>query len=308
MKKSKLSPDPVRDPPKNQGEYQAPGSHLVLPARAYGDNRFNRYPMTLRCFVICCGHASSWTGIFFPNQTYIARVLQCSQQAVSQHMLRLLKWNYIERLRPADKRRKYGKRGALWRVIYDVTKSLEDVIAMQPAQDRDPEFEKEIAQETLKQQGPRKHKYKSQLVQGPACKDKEQGKKNKVQLVQSHKAQLVHNNINITSKKYKGKIEDYTCRNICNIYNQILHECYGKAWNYDMKQLHYAADLIRLGYTAETFKKDATGVVKWKRDKNQQPPFSLQYFIKRKQSQGQAQENKTAMDIVRHAANKMKVK
>ena len=48
---------------------------------------------------------------------------------------------------------------------------------MQAAQDRDPELEKEIAQETLKQQGPRKHKYKSQLVQGAACKDKEREKK-----------------------------------------------------------------------------------------------------------------------------------
>ena len=63
-------------------------------------------------------------------------------------------------------------------------------------------------------------------------------------------------------------------------------------FSYDMKQFDYAADLIRLGYTAETFKKDATGVVRWKRDKNQQPPFSLQYFIKRKQSQGRPRKIK----------------
>ena len=55
--KSNLTPDPVRDPPV--GKYQCPGGHMVLPARAYGDTRFNQYPMTFRCFAICCAHANS---------------------------------------------------------------------------------------------------------------------------------------------------------------------------------------------------------------------------------------------------------
>ena len=77
MKKTKLTPDPVRDPPnKSGGSYQCPGPHMIMPARAYGDDRFNQYPMTFRAFAICCSHANSWTGVFFPNQLYIAKVLQ----------------------------------------------------------------------------------------------------------------------------------------------------------------------------------------------------------------------------------------
>ena len=87
MEKSNLTPDPVRDPPV--GKYQCPGGHMILPARAYGDERFNQYPMTFRCFAICCAHANSWTGVFFVNQATISRILGSSQQAISQHMTRL---------------------------------------------------------------------------------------------------------------------------------------------------------------------------------------------------------------------------
>ena len=117
----------------------------------------------------------------FPNQLYIANVLQCSQQAVSQHMRKLIEYGYIEKLRNADMRRQYGKRGALWRVIYDPTKTLDDCIAGQPAADRDPELEAEVARHTLNvaKAGARKKSIKAvdkeplhkvDIVQGTASK------------------------------------------------------------------------------------------------------------------------------------------
>ena len=66
MKKSKVTPDVVRDPPK--GEYQCPDQHSVLPARSFGDVRFNQYPMTYRVLGVCSSHASSYSGTFFVNQ------------------------------------------------------------------------------------------------------------------------------------------------------------------------------------------------------------------------------------------------
>ena len=101
---------------------------MILPARAYGDERFNQYPMTFRCFAICCAHANSWTGVFFVNQATISRILGSSQQAISQHMTRLKDYGYLEKLRNADIRRKYGRKGALWRVIYDPRMSYQDAI------------------------------------------------------------------------------------------------------------------------------------------------------------------------------------
>ena len=329
MKKTKLTPDPVRDPPKDSGgSYQCPGPHMILPARAYGDDRFNQYPMTFRAFAICCSHANSWTGVFFPNQLYIANVLQCSQQAVSQHMRKLVQYGYIEKLRNADIRRGYGKRGALWRVIYDPTKTLEDCISGQPAQDRDPEMEAEIAKHTLNvaKTGPRGSKagkqaldkmrntvdkdkeYKTQLVQGTASNGHGNGTDNKPDLVLDNKPQLVNNSIKLTNINTIGEIKEIDCRKLCNGYGEILQGKYGKPWSYDMRQMQIAKELLQAGYTIETFLADAAGVIEWKHNKNQQPPYSLQYFMSRKLSQEKAKTGKDVTDIIKQMSNKMRLR
>ena len=55
MLKSKITPDPIRDAPV--GEHQAPGPHIILPARAFGDTRFNQFPTTFRVLALCAAHA-----------------------------------------------------------------------------------------------------------------------------------------------------------------------------------------------------------------------------------------------------------
>ena len=320
MKKTKLTPDPVRDPPvKSGGQYQCPGPHMIMPARCYGDDRFNQYPMTFRAFAICCSHANSWTGIFFPNQLYIANVLQCSQQAVSQHMRKLIEYGYIEKLRNADMRRGYGKRGALWRVIYDPTKTLDDCIAGQPAADRDPELEAEVARHTLNvaKAGARKKSIKAvdkeplnkvDIVQGAASKSNGIDTNNKMDVVLDNKPQLVNNSLDITSINTIGEIKEIDCRKLCNGYAGILQSIYGQSWSYDMRQMQIAEEILKAGYTVQSFLEDATGVVTWKKEKNQQPPYSLQYFMSRKVSQQKAKHGKDAMDIVKQLSNRMKLR
>lgn len=75
-----------------------------------------------------------------------------------------------------------------------------------------------------------------------------------------------------------------------------------------MRQLNLAGDLLRSGYTVLSFIEDAKGVVQWKREKSQQPPYSLQYFLSRKLSQEKAQSGKDVKDIVKHMASKMKLR
>ena len=243
-------------------------------------------------------------------------------------MRKLVKYGYIEKLRNADIRRGYGKRGALWRVIYDPTKTLEDCITGQPAQDRDPEMEAEIAKHTLNvaKTGPRGSKAanhaldklrntvdkdrgnKTQLVQGIASNGKGNGTDNKPDLVLDNKAQLVNNSINITNINTIGEIKEIDCRKLCNAYGEILQAEYGQPWSYDMRQLTIAGELLKSGYTVLSFIEDARGVVKWKREKSQQPPYSLQYFLSRKVSQSQAQSGKDVKDIIKHMSNKMKLR
>ena len=314
MKKTKLTPDPVRDPPKQSGgQYQCPGPYMIVPARAYGDDRFNQYPMTFRTFGICCAHANSWTGVFFPNQLYLANVLQCSQQAVSQHMRKLVSWGYIEKLRNQDVRRTYGKRGALWRVIYDPTKSLEDCIAGQPADDRDPELEAEIARNTLAKLkndlDPGKpvdnsRVNKPQVVQAPASIDKDTGASHKPGLVQQNKVDLVNNSRDITNIKTIGEIE---CKKLCHAYSQLCNQLYGKAWSYDMRQVALAKEILSQ-QSLSAFIADAEQFLLWARDKGKQAPHSLQYFLQRLDSKQKAQSNEVEVrDIVKRLGNTLRV-
>ncbi len=317
MKKSKLSPDIIRDAPVGSGgSFQCPGPHMILPARAYGDNRFNQFPMTFRAFSICCSHANSWTGIFFPNQLYIAQVLQCSQQAVSQHMRKLIEYGYIHKLRNADMRRTYGKRGALWRVIYDPSKSLDDAIAMQPAQDRDPEIEKEVAKHTMnvlasdakrREAVDNRKRNKTQLVQDTASNTVIDSTVNKPDLVLDNKPQLVNNSLDITNINTSKDIKEIDCRKLCNEYSGLLQAVYGKGFTYDMRQMQLAGDILRT-MSLDAFIEDARGVLQWKREKNQAPPYSLQYFLSRKVSQQKARTGKDAVDIVKQMANKMRLR
>tara|TARA_B100001564_G_C20653373_1_gene677960 strand:- start:735 stop:1670 length:936 start_codon:yes stop_codon:yes gene_type:complete len=311
MEKSNLTPDPVRDPPV--GKYQCPGGHMILPARAYGDERFNQYPMTFRCFAICCAHANSWTGVFFVNQATISRILGSSQQAISQHMTRLKKYGYLEKLRNADIRRKYGRKGALWRVIYDPRMSYQDAIVKQPAKDRDPKLENEIAENTMAMLHQDTYKSKRQtakdpvdnstinkveIVQGTTSNESI----NKVDLKRENKAQLVNNSNDITNNIYIDKNE---CRSICNSYKQIVYELWGSDWQYDLRQEAIAEDLLKIGYTKETFLADAKKMLQWKRNKNSPPIQSLQYFVSRRKNQ---EKPKDAAQIISHMANRMRLK
>jgi len=129
MKISKLTPDPLRDPPKGKGEHQCPGPIILLPPRAYGDVRFNQYPMTFRCLAICCAHAKQNTSVFFINQESIGKVLGTTGDAVSKHFAKLQDYGYIQKLKNSNPKLPYGQKGAKWRVIYDERVSIEDQLA-----------------------------------------------------------------------------------------------------------------------------------------------------------------------------------
>ena len=375
MLKSDITPDPIRDPPI--GEHQAPAPYMIVPARAFGDTRFNQFPSTFRCLALCSAHASARAGIFFCNQSLLASVMGSTQQAISLHMTKLVKYGYLERLRKADPRRAYGSQGAKWRVIYDPRMNLEQAIAnssegddeeaqdtlekistkpvevvvkpkrtnISPKQeelarslaDRYVKDEREffvydrilddikqylVSQQTVEtwnsfgngltspiEKGYLKpdismNKNKPQLVHGNT-ENKPQlvsnSMNNKSQLVSLNKVELVHNNYNITSNSNINEIEK---KKICNNYMNIIQKHYGRAWSYDLRQVELAGDVLRAGYTIDSFNSDANGLVEWSKRNNKQPPQSLQYFVARRTN---SQKPKEAIDIVKQMAGKMKL-
>ena len=295
MQKSKLTPDPIRDAPDGHGNGQSPSAIATLPGRATRDTRFVRFPMTFFVLAYCCSHANGYTALFWVNQSTIARDMQISQQAVSQHFKKLLEWGYIEKLRNQDVRRKYGRKGALWRVCFDPTMSYEEVQAVADAMPKTEEEEKAIAQQTMdeaakgakgqqtrvkkKEPVDNSQSHKPQLV--------EENDKYKPQLVQENKVQLVNN---FTTRTIEKDINEVDCRRLCIAYTHAVNSRWGRGFRHDLRQEELARQLLELGYTHDTFISDAESLLDWMLKKNKQPPSSLQYFIARKEKQGKPQD------------------
>ena len=120
MKVSKVTPDPLRDPPKGYGEYQCPGQVIIMPARSYGDVRFNKHKQAFRILAICCSHQNERRGnTFFVGQETIARIVGTKPNKVSGYMTMLTQWGYLQKLRNSNIKRTTGTKGCIYRVILD---------------------------------------------------------------------------------------------------------------------------------------------------------------------------------------------
>lgn len=299
MQKSKLTPDPVRDAPDGRGDGQSPGAGAWIPGRATRDTTFTRFPMAMVILCYACAHASAYTGTFWVNQRTIARDLQMSQQAVSRHFRKLVELGYLEKVRNENSKRPYGKKGAVWRVIYDPTQSLKDVEAAAARLHKTEEEEQQTAASTIEeaakgakgqQSKQRKKDVKELLKQTTsALKDTtrttrglSQGEsKYNPQVVQKNNMQVV---LNLPTNNKNIEIKESECRKLCMTYAHAVAERWGSRFRHDLRQEELAAQLLALGYTVESFAADSERMLDWLVRHNRQPPTSLQYFISRKQS------------------------
>ena len=231
--------------------------------------------------------------------------MNCTQQAISQHMRKLVQWGYIEKIRKEAPIRAYGRKGAAWRVIYDPRVSLDEALATIPSDAATPQQQAEEAKKTMelattgpKGQKKRTNKNKPQLVD-----DTPNDSTNyKPQLVQTHKPQLVHKDLHRTIDK---EINDIDCKRLCERFSAEIMTRYGKGWVYDLRQMDLAKQLYQLGYTVDSFGKEAGYVLDWLVKNNKQHPVSLQYFIARKQNN---KKDKTAEERIKHLTNKMRIR
>jgi hypothetical protein len=291
MEVSKITPDTLRDPPKGHGNMQCPGPFMVIPARAYGDLRFNQYPKTFRCLAVCAAHANKNTGSFFIGQQTLGKILQCSQQAVQQHMKRLVEYNYLEKLYNGNS---YHKKVSKWRVIYDERYTEEDCWAKTTVHERDEEEEKIIALKTLKAIETETIKPKTKPVDNSV--DNSVDKLNnpvdnfipkQAPPCLTHKPQLVpYYNKNYNIKNIK---ESYGI-NLCIVYSRICERIYGTGWRQNRQQVSIAIELLEEGYTIQTFEDMATKRLTYLLSKEKPHPFSLAYFLS-KNKKGQKPSN-----------------
>ena len=164
MKVSKVTPDPLRDPPKGYGEYQCPGQVIIMPARSYGDIRFTRKikkgsPVAFRVLAVLCSHQNEKRGnTCFVGQETIARVVGTSEGKISGYIKNLIDWGYVEKKRNSDPRRPIGHRGNVYRVILDPSIDYDKQMADTT------EIDDNKVQETLKKVYKPKH-YERELTE-----------------------------------------------------------------------------------------------------------------------------------------------
>ena len=85
----------------------------------------------------------------------------------------------------------------------------------------------------------------------------------------------------------------------------MVYELWGTDWRYDLRQEAIAEDLLKLGYTKDSFLIDAKKMLQWKRNQNKPPIQSLQYFVSRRKNKDKP---KDVQGIISHMANRMKLK
>jgi len=240
------------------------------------------------------------------NQRTVASALNITQSAVSQHMKKLIEYGYIEKIRKEDRRRAYGKKGAVWRVIYDPRQTLQDVL------NKVPKTEEEVTAEAQKTQELANRGAKGQLTKGrkqpvdnsdktlaPANNNAQSDdNKYKLQLMSKDKPQLMHNySIELKDKNSKnGFVEkkkkkekhvrnehqpERACRAICAAYAAVFQEATGIRWQYDDRQVSIAAAVLNMGYTEDTFIEDATKTAAWFIGQDKKPPVSLAWFTRK---------------------------
>ena len=251
--------------------------------------------MTFFVFAYCCSHASGYTALFWVNQSTIARDMEISQQAVSQHMRKLMEWGYIEKLRNQDVRRKYGKKGALWRVCFDPTMSYDEVKAVADAMPKTEEEEQAIAQETIEEaaKGAKGQQTRAKRQDKPVDNSAshkpqlvEENDKYKPQLVQENKVQLVNNS---TTRTIDKDINEVDCRRLCIAYTHAVNSRWGRGFRHDLRQEQLARQLLELGYTHETFISDAESLLDWMLKKEQAATQQLAVLHQPQREAGQAQ-------------------
>ena len=306
MRKSALSPDPIRDAPDGCGEFQAPGPFCILPPRATVDTRLHKYPSTFSVLAFVCSYAKAHTGVFWMSQLTVAQALNITQSAVSQHMKKLVEYGYIQKIRKEDRSKAWGKRGAVWRVIYDPRMSTEDVM------NSTPKTEEELTQEAQNTMAIGNRGAKGQLTKGrskPVDKSSETlapannspqsddpkykphlMSKNKVELMlncntkledKSSNNSFVEKNTTDNSHTRTGHQPERACRAICAAYGRVFQEATGVRWTYDDRQVSIAAAILNMGYTEDAFIADATATAAWFMSQDKKPPVSLAWFTQK---------------------------
>lgn len=130
----------------------------VIPIRACTDPQLTLGMM--RSLQLICSYMNR-SGITWVSQKKLSEDLKVSQQAISKHLVKLVKAGYLEVLRKAYP----GERSTTWRVIFDPSIKAEDAVAITSAlEDTRPPYMKEQQAREAEQPDPQGQRRIAELV------------------------------------------------------------------------------------------------------------------------------------------------
>ena len=179
----------------------------------------------------------------------------------------------------------------MWRVVYDPTMTWKDVEAMSQRLPKTEEEEQEAIKDTIEQAAKgakgQQSKRRKQPVDNSRSSDATTSSSllnghsiDKPQLVSTDKVQLVNNN---TTRTMMLEVNKNDCRRLCITYAHMVDQRWGSGFRHDLRQEELAGQLLSMGYTVDSFVKDAEAFLDYLIKNNKQPVGSLQYFVTRKQ-------------------------
>ena len=113
----------------SNGNPKVPSIWSVIPSKRVVDDRSKQYPTTFLVFC-CLAMFTNRAGTCFPNQETIARHLGVSRSAVSQHIKKLIEWDYIRHAKTRHK----GLKGNKYYMVFDDMVEEEEALSVQTSE------------------------------------------------------------------------------------------------------------------------------------------------------------------------------
>ena len=270
-------------------------TYAHIPISAIKDKRFQNRKTAFRVLATICSY-SDFTGLAFPNQSTLAKILGVSRTSISRQIKILMDMGYIMKSFYKPSIAKYIK-GNCYFIKFDKDTSQKQAVANTTEIQK--EFKPPMVDNEIVDKLGKKADYSSSNVTSKVTNNIDKGVYNK-----EENKEKENKEIDIIKKQFMEK-----SRIVCNSFKLNHRRFYGMDINYYLKNMEEIAQFIKEGVTTEDMIKTIQEGYSYLRRVNKEPPHSIRYFykgFKRNRKWSSSSRKLGVADIVNRTRNKMK--
>ena len=274
-------------------------TYAHIPISAIKDKRFQNRKTAFRVLAAICSY-SDFSGLAFPNQSTLAKILGVSRTSISRQIKILMDMGYIMKSFYKPSIAKYIK-GNCYFIKFDKDTSQKQAVANTTEIQK--EFKPPMVDNEIVNKLGKKADYPSSSVTLDVSSNIKKGIYYKEENKEKEKSKT-NKDIDIIQKQFMEK-----SRIVCNSFKLNHRRFYGMDINYYLKNMEEIAQFIKEGITTEDMIKTIQEGYHYLRRVNKEPPHSIRYFykgFKRNKSWSSSSRKLGVADIVNRTRNKMK--